>query len=447
MLRALVLKLEARIDELERLLKRNSTNSSTPPSKDALNVVRRLKAKSKKKRGGQPGHKGHFRSRIANPDMLKLYPITGACMCGCSDVIDERISRRHQVSELPVLKAIVTEYQAIQGRCANCNRIRKSQIPDHVTTSCIGPNMQAMLAALCGRFLLSKRDLMESAQIIFGITLSLGTVSNNEHRVSKALAPVYDEVNQALMAEPKVNVDETGHQRIATTTWIWLKSTPLHAVFAVGFQRSRAVYMDFLGHGYDGCVSTDRYPVYNVIDENKHQFCWAHIIRNFKALSEEKGIAGMLGRKMLRTARLVIKAHHQWQQSVLNWDAFSRRIQKRRKRLESLLAQNYLFFPKMKTLAYSFLLERHESWWLFATKIGAELDIEPTNNRAERDLRRIVLYKRKSFFTQSIRGDVFLERIFTVVTSCTKQTRNCIEFIADAVNARLWQTKAPTLVA
>ncbi|HVG45010.1 MAG TPA: DUF6444 domain-containing protein, partial [Longimicrobium sp.] len=64
-LEAMVAKLEERIRELEAQLGLNSTNSSKPPSSDGPSVVRQQKKLTGKKRGGQPGHRGHHRQQIA----------------------------------------------------------------------------------------------------------------------------------------------------------------------------------------------------------------------------------------------------------------------------------------------------------------------------------------------------------------------------------------------
>ena len=54
-----IVKLEARIAELERRLNMNSSNSSKPPSTDKPNQKKRsLRKPSGKKPGGQSGHKG-----------------------------------------------------------------------------------------------------------------------------------------------------------------------------------------------------------------------------------------------------------------------------------------------------------------------------------------------------------------------------------------------------
>ncbi len=50
--------------------------------------------------------------------------------------------------------------------------------------------------------------------------------------------------------------------------------------------------------------------------------------------------------------------------------------------------------------------------------------MKPTNNHAERHLRRFVIWRKISFGTQSARGSRYVERIMTVVGSCKLQGRN-----------------------
>ncbi|WP_425363805.1 IS66 family transposase [Candidatus Tisiphia endosymbiont of Hybos culiciformis] len=51
-------------------------------------------------------------------------------------------------------------------------------------------------------------------------------------------------------------------------------------------------------------------------------------------------------------------------------------------------------------------------------------EIEPTNNHAERQIKHHVKYRKNSFFTWSIRGDRFLERIKSLFASSKLQNLN-----------------------
>ena len=63
------------------------------------------------------------------------------------------------------------------------------------------------------------------------------------------------------------------------------------------------------------------------------------------------------------------------------------------------------------------ILNHFRSLWTFIRVA----EVEPTNNRAERALRRAVLWRKKSFGTQSEAGSRFVERILTVVMTLRQQ--------------------------
>jgi|SRR5262245_31520045 len=71
------------------------------------------------------------------------------------------------------------------------------------------------------------------------------------------------------------------------------------------------------------------------------------------------------------------------------------------------------------------ILKLEGSLWTFVRVEG----IEPTNNNAERPLRRAVLWRRKPFGAKSESGSRFVERILTVVTSLRQQGRDVLDYL------------------
>ena len=56
-----------------------------------------------------------------------------------------------------------------------------------------------------------------------------------------------------------------------------------------------------------------------------------------------------------------------------------------------------------------------------------------------------VLWRKRSFGTQSERGNLFAERLMTVARTARKQKRNVLAFLTACCQARLGQTPAPSL--
>ena len=71
--------------------------------------------------------------------------------------------------------------------------------------------------------------------------------------------------------------------------------------------------------------------------------------------------------------------------------------------------------------------------WTFVRVAG----VEPTNNGAERPLRRAVLWRRRSFGTQSDDGSRFVERVLTAVTTLRQQKRDVLDYLTQACAATM----------
>jgi transposase len=88
------------------------------------------------------------------------------------------------------------------------------------------------------------------------------------------------------------------------------------------------------------------------------------------------------------------------------------------------------------------LLKMEVALWTFGRVVG----VEPTNNSAERGLRRAVLWRRRSFGTQSEDGSHFVERILTAVTTLRQQNRDVLDYLTEACAAAMRGDQAPSLL-
>jgi transposase len=88
------------------------------------------------------------------------------------------------------------------------------------------------------------------------------------------------------------------------------------------------------------------------------------------------------------------------------------------------------------------LIEWEESLWTFAWVEG----IEPTNNLAERTIRKAVLWRKGSFGSASPEGSRFVERMLTVCESLRAQGRSILDFLEESIRASLGGQPHPSLL-
>ncbi len=88
------------------------------------------------------------------------------------------------------------------------------------------------------------------------------------------------------------------------------------------------------------------------------------------------------------------------------------------------------------------LIEYGSALWTFARVDG----IEPTNNAAERAVRKAVLWRKNSFGSASRWGSRFAERMLTVCESLRAQGRSILDFLEASIRMRLVGEQHPSLL-
>jgi len=132
------------------------------------------------------------------------------CECGHQVELTSHY-HRHQVHELPRVKAIVTEYQLYVGVCCGCKNIQYADLPVGVPTGMLGPVALSKVGTLTGDYRMSKRNVVNLFEDFYGLSVSVGTISNAEKIVSSALCSPVEEAKQYIPQQEVVNSDETSH--------------------------------------------------------------------------------------------------------------------------------------------------------------------------------------------------------------------------------------------
>jgi transposase len=444
-LQAQVTALQAEVAQLREQVGRNSQNSSQPPSSDAPGAPPRPKrAPSGRKPGGQPGHTGHGRKLVSVEQVQRVIDLkpTGCDQCGALLMGEDAQPVRRQVTELPRVEPEVTEYRQHTLTCLVCGAQTQAEFPAELPLGSFGPRVQATVGYLTGRIGVSQRDVEEVMQTVFHTDISLGSIPAQEDQVSAALAEPVRAVQTYVQQQPVQNVDETSWREKTKRAWLWINTTPLVTLFLVLATRGAKGAQRILGTVVKSIVGSDRWSGYTWLDPHQRQLCWAHLKRDFQALVERGGESERIGRALLEQIEKMFGLWHRARDGSLSRADFQTAMQPVQTRVGDLLRQGTALACDKTRRTCENILKLEVALWTFVRVEG----VEPTNNSAERGLRRAVLWRRRSFGTQSEDGSHFVERVLTAVTTLRQQQRDVLDYLTEACAAAMRGDKAPSLL-
>ena len=429
---------------LQEQLNQTSRNSSRPPSSDPPESQRPSRPWGKRRRGGQPGHPGHTRTLIPVEEVDEVVVLKPDQCSGCQAPLlgDDAAPFRHQVIEIPPIQPVVTEYQWHQLVCPDCGETTRAPWPEGVPSGTYGPRVHATVALCTGAYRLSKRTTRQVLDDLFGVPMSVGTISQSEKATTAVLAEPVEEARTYVQEQSVAHLDETSWRQGGKRAWLWVAVTSWVTVFLVRLSRSGQVARELLGEGFCGILVTDRYSAYNWYPVRWRQLCWSHLLRDFEAIRGRGGTSEEIGDALLAQAHQMFEWWHRVREGTLARSTFRSYMSPLRREVERLLeAGSQCGVAKTEGTCHE-ILKRREALWTFVQVEG----VEPTNNTAERSIRPGVQWRKVSFGTQSEDGSRFVESMMTVVATLKQQKRNVLAYLTAAHEAALRGETAPSLL-
>ena len=306
--------LAARLERLERLVSRNSGNSSMPPSGDgAPGRARPVKNRGsrstgagqgqslERSRGKQPGAAGANLGWAEVPDSRTDRFPHGVCGCGADlgAALDLGVADAYQQTEIPTLTATVTQYDLHTVGCA-CGAVHTAARPPGAGTDPgrvgYGPNLRAWCVYLMVTHALPVHRCVALLESLTGAKPSVGFVHATLATAAAVLAGVEDRIRARIEAAPAVAVDETPIKvgpaapvagRKKAEKYLLVAATPTDTWYTLG-DRDLATFTKVRLAAMAGVIVHDRYALYDHPDlgELTHQLCCAHLLRDLEDAAE-----------------------------------------------------------------------------------------------------------------------------------------------------------------
>jgi transposase len=274
------------------------------------------------------------------------------------------------------------------------------------------------------------------------VKLSLGSVSNVEGRMTDALGAAHDEALTCVRRARVKHLDATSWSKAGEACSLWTFASRLATAFVITAGATAQTVRGVVGR-MRGTLVSDRASQFGFWAMGQRQICWAHLVRRFTAFTESsRPEVRRLGEALLLLARVHLLEWHRVQEGVVTREHLQALVA----RVEPLFVQHLERGAALRIRDVSGscanVLAHRQALFTYAFERG----VPPTNNHAERELRRFVLWRKQTAGTRSERGDRFAERVMTVVHTLRKQERHVLSFLEHTCVAALRGQPSPALM-
>lgn len=425
-----------RLDELESGRKKNSSNSSKPPSSDGFQkVVKNNREKSSRKSGAQPGHTGTQLKMAAIADKIETHHVVGVCPCGNDlEKLAVHSIQRRQVIDLPQKLIEITEHQLEVKHCS-CGEIHYAEQGRLIPVQ-YGEKLKALGVYMTQYQLLPYERTQDLFTHIFGINISDGLLQNANERCYQELEDFEVQIKETLKNSAVIHNDETGMRCEEKLKWVHSCSTDKYTYYSIEEKRGREA-IDAMGilSQYKGVSVHDRYSSYDHYS-CKHALCNAHLLRDLKYLHEEenktwagKMIALLIEAKDAKNQGVIKKGiihkieskYNQIIRSAIREEPPEEVSAGAKKRGRKKKSKSLLLIETFK--------KRKQQILMFLKNPIVPFD----NNQAERDLRMIKLKQKISGCFRTLKGAKIFCRIRSYISTIRKQGLDVLDALTQAI--------------
>lgn len=417
--------LRRRVSDLEEQLR--SAHRQTAPFR------RREKLKKpdgqKKKPGRAKGHPASYRPQPVVIDEQVEVPLPECPHC--QGELGEVRKREQFIEELPPIRPRCVKVTTWTGVCPRCGEV-ESRHPLQTSTAVgaagvhLGPRAHALAVLLSHHCGLTMGGVCRTLRDVCGLKLSRGGLSHLLQRAATRVQPLFDDLVAQIRGSAAVFADETSWYVGEPKWWLWVFTTPLATLYRVERNRSAEVVLDTLGD-FGGMLVSDCLASYDSVAYRQHK-CFAHHLRALQEQDEalaKRGIESSYLAEWKRLLQRVIDTCHRRDEfSPADWGT---RVLDLWRGTESLLNRSP---PEPEEVKFRNRLVKRRRHLLGCLEEPAA---EPTNNRAERDLRPAVIDRKLSCGNRTEQGKRAWEVLRSVTTTLHKQGRDLV----DALTPRL----------
>lgn len=269
-----------KLEEIDHRTRKNSKNSSRPPSSDQKGTTSKNSAK---KSGGRDGHGGSTLRR-SHPDETLYHRPSGNCRCG-NNLAHARETNQiiSQSIEVEILKKVI-DHIAVEVTCA-CGKKHIGDSPYRHNLQ-YGTSVQALVSYFSKYQLIPFERLTEVMRDIFDVGVCEGTVENISSKGFEKLDRFEELLRAALLKSKSGHSDETTTRVNGKNSYLHVFSNDAFTYLQHHAKRGMQALNDIgIAPKFMGILVHDCFKMYFNLN-CRHAVCNSHLLRELYFVTE-----------------------------------------------------------------------------------------------------------------------------------------------------------------
>lgn len=368
--------------------------------------------------GAQQGHKAYFRHVPERFDRIKAL-IPKRCP-HCNTLLPRQtreVRSRFLIDIKLVSKVITTKYEIHRKYCPCCKKLVEKPLKDALPYSRFGLCLMLLAMYLRLGLRLPGNKVVRYFHDMYGLSISEGEIVSILRKLVIAYGDYYAHLEK-LVKLARVKYSDTTSWRINGRNYVaWVFIAVGVVLYKIRKSNGHKAGLTFLNKQRGNVLVVDRLSAMRLFAKKAGfllQLCWAHILQDSKNLAESFGSEG-------RYVHRKLKSLYE-QATSLDHQGTLEMVEQFKAEIYMLTLRHYQHSTIRKFVNNLYYRDVND---LF--RFITDPSIDPTNNISERELRALVIIRKISNGSRSIRGAYATAMLLSIIQTLSFKKENVLQ--------------------
>jgi len=379
-----------------------------------------LKIKANKTHESKPvgakfGHQAYTRHIPAKIDHIKEHKLSRCPDCNTKLGATQEIRQRYVTDVKLVSRVKNTRHDIHRKYCPTCKKIVEPDVPNVLPHARFGLNLMLLVMYLRLGLRLPGNKVREFLQTMYNLSISEGEIVHVLKQLVIAFGPYYSNLEKMIRMARIKHTDSTSWRVNGKNYFAWVFIAAGVVLYKIRKRNNSRVPLSVFGTKQKGMILViDRHSALRALAEKAGfllQLCWSHILADSKDLAKNFGTEGRYVHQKLKEIFEIA--------SSFRGKGTSEQVDALKAEIFAITLRHYKHITIRRFVSN---LWKRDIYSLF--RFVTDMQVDPTNNISERELRHLVIIRKISNGSRSTRGANATAMLLSVVQTLRMNRKN-----------------------